>query len=328
MWACFGLGSLACSRFSAATVIAVGLTCKAYLHSGLCFIFVHGLQYLLDALSNNSKRRDGTRHPRDPNNSEDHNRTTFVPPVSDHISTLDDPLTWGILRVRTYLHSHLTHWTLGASEILFTNPVFSIFFRKGQIIETFRGEGIYQPAVDLAMEKLCVGAWIHLFGEGKVCQSDTYKADPQTGIARLQRFRWGIGRILMETHRLPTIIPMRITGTSISHDPPMPEGRRAPWKFLPLPGARLSVTFGAPLSPVVVRATMASVSGLAPAPWCDNGAGGKEQSTGMPVNMDAEAEVKVRIALTELMRHAVEVLGRQVSGDSLTGLPHHHHHRT
>jgi hypothetical protein len=50
----------------------------------------------------------------------------------------------------------------------------------------------------------------------------------------------------------------------------------------------------------------------------------------MPVKMDAEAEGKVRIALTELMQHAVEALGRQESGDSLTGLPHHHHdhHRT
>jgi hypothetical protein len=62
-----------------------------------------------------------------------------------------------------------------------------------------------------------------------------------------------------------------------------------------------------------------------PAPWCDDGEGKEqEQSTGMPVKMDAEAEVKVRIALTELMQHAMEVLGRQVSGDSLTGLPHHH----
>jgi hypothetical protein len=100
---------------------------------------------------------------------------------------------------------------------VYTTRVFSAFFRKGQVIETFRGEGIYQPAVDLAIEKLRAGAWvhvafisfrfsstraltqipylfvqIHLFGEGKVCQSDTYKADPQTGIARLQRFRWGM----------------------------------------------------------------------------------------------------------------------------------------
>jgi monolysocardiolipin acyltransferase len=106
----------------------------------------------------------------------------------------------------------------------------------------------------------------------------------------------------------------------------MPEGRRAPWKFLPRQGVRLSVTFGAPLSPAVVRATMApaSTSGMAPAPWFDDGEG-KEQGPGMPVKMDAETEVKVCIALTELMQHAVEVLGRQVSGDSLNGLPHYHH---
>ena len=38
--------------------------------------------------------------------------------------------------------------------------VFSAFFRKGQVIETFRGASIYQPAVDLAIEKLRVGAWV------------------------------------------------------------------------------------------------------------------------------------------------------------------------
>lgn len=45
--------------FSAATVTAVGLTCKAYLHSGLCSISVHGLPYLLDALYDSTKRRNG-----------------------------------------------------------------------------------------------------------------------------------------------------------------------------------------------------------------------------------------------------------------------------
>ena len=72
---------------------------------------------------------------------------------------------------------------------------------------------------------------------------------------------------------------------------------------------------------------MASASGMEPALWRDDGEG-KEQSIGMWAKMDAQAEVKARIALTELMQHAVEVLGREVSGDSLTGLPHHHHHRT
>jgi hypothetical protein len=38
--------------------------------------------------------------------------------------------------------------------------VFSAFFRKGQVIETFRGEGVYQPAIDTAIEKLRAGAWV------------------------------------------------------------------------------------------------------------------------------------------------------------------------
>jgi hypothetical protein len=40
--------------------------------------------------------------------------------------------------------------------------IFSAFFRKGQVIETFRGKGIYQPAVDLAIEKLRAGAWVRV----------------------------------------------------------------------------------------------------------------------------------------------------------------------
>ena len=102
----------------------------------------------------------------------------------------------------------------------------------------------------------------------------------------------------------------------------MPEGRRAPWKFPPRKDVRLSVSFGPPLSPAVVRATIASAlaSVMAPAPCCDDGEGNEhEQSSGMPVKMDAETEVKVRIAPTDLLQHAVEVPGRQISGDSLTG---------
>ena len=106
-------------------------------------------------------------------------------------SRLDDPLTWGILPARMYMRPHMMRWTLGASNIMFTNPwgpgpaplsllsaellsfmtpsnasprnknacsVFSAFFRKGQVIETFHSAGICQPAVNLAIEKLRAGA--------------------------------------------------------------------------------------------------------------------------------------------------------------------------
>lgn len=279
--------------------------------------------------------------------------------------------------------------------------VFSSFFQKGQVIETFRGKGVYQPAVDLAVEKLRAGAWVRVtFISLFFSSTRTDLDEPHRNANPLLLYRYTClervkfvnpirtrrirklrlrdysassgacasavnlihnnhllihsflrvcsGRILMETHRLPTIIPMWITGTSkdpiiralpqhhdsqstsypaprsTGFDKLMPEGRRAPWKFLPRQGARLSVTFGAPLSPAVVHATMASALGVESVPWRDDGEG-KELNTGMPVKLDAEAEVKVRIALTELMQQSVEVLGRNVSGDSLTGLPHHHH---
>ena len=101
----------------------------------------------------------------------------------------------------------------------------------------------------------------------------------------------------------------------------MPEGRRVPWKFFPRPGARLSVTFGAPLSHEAVRATMVSRMGPDLGSWRDGE--GRQQGRLVKAKVDVEAEVAVRIALTELMQRAVEALGRQVSGDLLTGSPYH-----
>ena len=90
----------------------------------------------------------------------------------------------------------------------------------------------------------------------------------------------------------------------------MPEGRRAPWRFFPRPGASLSVTFGAPLSEPSVRATLGIGSSVRESLRDDDGG---------YVRRRAVAEVETRVAVTELVQRAVEVLGRQVSGDLLTG---------
>ena len=107
----------------------------------------------------------------------------------------------------------------------------------------------------------------------------------------------------------------------------MPEGRRAPWKYLPRPGARLSVTFGAPLPHGSVRAALGTADTKRPGPEVDATSvcaaglqahrhrGEQQQQRGQG------REVKVRIALTELVQRGVEALGRQVSGDLLTGVP-------
>ncbi|KAL0949157.1 hypothetical protein HGRIS_009238 [Hohenbuehelia grisea] len=256
---------------STATVSSIALACKLVLNlPGFAKVSVSGLHIFLDAL-----RSDARQH--------GHGVIT----VANHISTLDDPVAWGVIPAHCYFRERTTRWALGASDIMFTNPLFSAFFRQGQVLETFRGRGIYQPAVDTAIEKLNGGAWVrcasllgtratlfavsnagpvlplrrrycgvklnhispqvHLFGEGKINQPNTYPV--VNGVAHLPRFKWGVGRILMETQRPPTVIPMWLSG----FDQLMPEGRAFPYKYLPRPGARLSVTFGTPLPQDSIR---------------------------------------------------------------------------
>jgi monolysocardiolipin acyltransferase len=43
---------------------------------------------------------------------------------------------------------------------MFTKPLHSRFFNLGQVIETYRGRGIFQPAVDEAVKLLQSGEWV------------------------------------------------------------------------------------------------------------------------------------------------------------------------
>jgi monolysocardiolipin acyltransferase len=47
-----------------------------------------------------------------------------------------------------------------ASDIMFTNSFLSRFFTLGQVIETHRGGGIFQPAIDQAVKRLQEGNWV------------------------------------------------------------------------------------------------------------------------------------------------------------------------
>lgn len=94
------------SLLSKATIGAVGLLCKTFLNIGYCTpVTIHGFENLRQALES-SARTAGCG----------------VVTIANHISTLDDPVVWGILPSRYYLSSRLTRWTLGASDIMFTNP--------------------------------------------------------------------------------------------------------------------------------------------------------------------------------------------------------------
>ncbi|CAG8844588.1 4910_t:CDS:2, partial [Racocetra persica] len=72
---------------------------------------------------------------------------------------LDDPLLWGSIPFKCFLSLHRVRWTLGAQEICFTTPALSRFFSLGQVIPTVRGAGIYQPAMNFALDRLNEGKW-------------------------------------------------------------------------------------------------------------------------------------------------------------------------
>ncbi|KAH8109090.1 acyltransferase-domain-containing protein [Phellopilus nigrolimitatus] len=297
---------------SACTVTTIGLVCKAFLNFGFCkSVSVTGLHHLLHALDDNER-----------------NNGRGIVTVANHISTLDDPVTWGVLPVRCYLNLRDMRWALGASDIMFTNPVFSAFFRKGQVLETMRGKGIYQPAVDSTIDKLNSGDWVHLFGEGKVNQPYQYPLRSDNGkgevVARLPRFKWGTGRILMETKRLPVIIPMWLSGFEDIMPEPRPQS--IPAKFLPRLRQHLRITFAPPLDPAILMSVLDPLREPARYPVSEDlgnedlGRLGVEGADGLrgPLG-ETEEKRRVRAALTAVVQHEVEKLGYAVSGPLLGG---------
>ncbi|KAI8451658.1 hypothetical protein BY996DRAFT_4585600 [Phakopsora pachyrhizi] len=136
---------------------------------------------------------------------------------------LDDPIIWGIMPFSTFFNTEKVRWTLGASDILFTNQFLSFLFRNGQVIETFRGKGIYQQALDISISKLNDSQWVHIFPEGKVNQTLN---NPKH---QLLRFKWGVSRLVM------------------------PEGRPVPQKFLPRLNQRVSIKVSPPIQAPLIE---------------------------------------------------------------------------
>lgn len=60
-----------------------------------------------------------------------------------------------------------------------------------------RGHGVYQDAIDLCIEKCALGHWVHVFPEGKV---NSEKEE--------MRLKWGVGRIVYESPKIPMIVPV------------------------------------------------------------------------------------------------------------------------
>ncbi|KAI8589199.1 acyltransferase-domain-containing protein [Geranomyces variabilis] len=147
--------------------------------------------------------------------------------VANHSSVLDDPgmgvLPWSIL-----LHKRRMRWSLGAKEICFGTPFTSWFFGSGQVIPTVRGDGVFQPAIDVALAKLAHNGWIHIFPEGKVNQ-----------LREQLPYRWGVGRLILESPQPPLVLPIWHRGFEAAMPEDAPDGR-----YYPRPGKELVVAVG------------------------------------------------------------------------------------
>lgn len=182
--------------------------------------------------------------------------------VSNHMSTLDDPVMWGFKGFPT-CDAKFARWVLAAEDICFTNSVFSYFFRLGKCIPITRGGGVYQEHMNEAIERLSNGAWLHTFPEGKVCQED----------APIRRLKWGTASLIARAPVTPIVLPIIHHG----FEKVMPEeyifGRRPPF---PLCNKKISIVVGQPMEfDLPVLRQMASLS----MPECPSGQGPKSDET-------------------------------------------------
>ncbi|KAL7736124.1 hypothetical protein ACLKA6_003675 [Drosophila palustris] len=117
--------------------------------------------------------------------------------VSNHHSCFDDPGIWGVLPIRYVCNTLRIRWSMAAHDICFTRKLHSMFFMFGKCIPVVRGIGVYQEAINLCIEKCAMGHWVHVFPEGKVNMTKEEI-----------RLKWGVGRIVYESPRMPIVLPM------------------------------------------------------------------------------------------------------------------------
>ncbi|KAI5478435.1 Tafazzin [Pseudohyphozyma bogoriensis] len=217
--------------------------------------------------------------------------------VANHVSVGDEPTMWGVLPLSLFLKERTVRWTLGAADIMFTGSWDSWFFRKGQVIETFRGKGIYQDAIDEAAKKLDHGRWVHIFPEGRIKQ-DTFD--------ELRRFKWGISRMLMEAQKTPLIIPIWIRG----FEEVMNEERTWP-RFLPRRANKITILIGEPLNDVV-EPLIESYREKFPQGWTP---GTYQHDVGQDLREEPKELAVMRSEMAEVMRRGLMDVGKRMEAE-------------
>ncbi|KAI4327885.1 hypothetical protein L6164_020296 [Bauhinia variegata] len=219
--------------------------------------------------------------------------------VSNHMSTLDDPVMWGFKGFPSS-DSKLARWVLAAEDICFKNAVYSYFFRLGKCIPITRGGGIYQEHMNEAIERLSDGAWLHTFPEGKVTQED----------ASIRRLKWGTASLIVRAPVTPIVLPIVHHG----FQEVMPEkfifGRRPP---VPLCYKKINIFIGEPIEFDVPQLKQMAIS---------QSHNGSFPRVGWPTTSDGLDEAAQRCLYSKISEHIQGVMeSLRVFGKSFLKLP-------
>ncbi len=179
-------------------------------------------------------------------------RTQPLITIANHLSVFDEPFMWGAcMPLRLLLRPHRMRYSLAAEEILFPNALYAWYGHAAGAIPVMRGHGIDQRGIDVALNVLNEGGWIHIFSEGKVNQAD----------ALLSPFRWGVGKLVAECAREPLVVPIFMRGLQFTFPEHGVSSR------LPRLGHDFLLSAGEPLSGIAqLRRQAHAASGRVPSP--------------------------------------------------------------
>jgi len=202
-------------RLSRLVMVSAGLTCKLIL-KGLNTTEVHGMEHLERAFA----------------------RPFDVPLVTvfNHNSCFDDPgLMGAILSAKQLCDYKGMRWSVSATEVIYVNRLLSKYWALGKVVPITRGWGPNQPAIDFLLQRLNEGSWVNIFPEAKVVDNPS-KSLP---------YRWGTGRLIMESKKLPVVVPVYHVGMNTVLPNPQNPGQAQPAVLRP--GKLVTVCIGEPL---------------------------------------------------------------------------------
>lgn len=172
--------------------------------------------------------------------------------VSNHQSILDDPGLWAAVLPFWRVRPEQLRWTLCTEDVFFFKRPLQNCMAAGNVLPLDRTGLLDQPMFRLFLDKLRVGAWCHIFAEGKVWQNWRF---PDYEDIRLGSFKHGVGKLVAHSYpNVPIVLPMFHMGMdSVLPEKPLKRFTKGkhrpstPASLIPKTGKKIAVFFGEPI---------------------------------------------------------------------------------